>query len=196
MRIVVPLTDYIPASIMTEDGDMVSRRDGIAAREQCYGYGYVKQSLGADTNLGNLMLAGLNNLYFKGSGAAAFAAFSGLALRDTGVHIGNNTRNVGGNQVIAGVGFESSAIIFLAADDVPANMNWSVGFSNGDNDMCLQFYTTGTDVAIDNAFCMHIDRAGANALFSVVSAIGADGFTLDWTLLGACVLDFTYICLP
>ncbi len=134
--------------------------------------------------------------FLRAAGAGASPAWAKLALSDTGIHIGNNTRDAAGAQVITGVGFESSVIIFLCADDVPTNMNFSVGFSNLTTNRCLSFYNDGTESIISVGPCCYIERAGANFLSGAVSAIGADGFTITWSETGACVLDFIYLCLP
>ncbi len=117
-------------------------------------------------------------------------------LRDTGIHIGNDTRNASGNQVITGVGFLPSVIIFLAVDDTGANMNWSAGFNYASGASCINARSGGTVIQVSTTRSMYIYRGAGNRIDAFVSAFGADGFTLDWALTGACVVDFVYLALP
>ena len=61
-----------------------------------------------------------------------------LVLGKSGVHIGSNTRSTDGDQVITGVGFKPSVIIFLAVDSTGINKNWSVGFNNKSIAACIK----------------------------------------------------------
>ncbi len=196
MNITAPITDYIPASLMTTDGDMVSRRDGQPAREQPYGYGNVKQSRGAGVNLGNTLLVGVLDTYLKGQGGATPAIFQALALRDTGTFMGDSSVNAGGDEVIVGVGFQPSIVFFFAIDQTVVNMNYSWGADNGVIAMCVtqQSNATVSGRRVDKS--IFISRGGGNDLRAEISAIGADGFTITWTLAGACAVDYIYICLP
>ncbi len=196
MIITAPITDYIPASILTTEGDMVVRRAvNIERLGRVASSAVLRSSIVADYPNWTT-LEGILNSYAKGTGAGSFPLFSALALRDTGIHIGTGTRNAAGDQVIAGVGFESSVIIFLATDNTGANMNWSIGFDNGTIHRVLFQGTNGTVITINSSYSMYIDRGGGNRLMADISVIGADGFTLTWVLFGACAVDFIYLCLP
>jgi len=196
MIITAPVTDYIPASLMTTDGDMVSRRDGQPAREQPYGYGNVKQSRGAGVNLGNTLLVGVLDTYLKGQGGASPAIFEALSLRDTGIHIGNDTRTTSGNQVITGVGFQSSAIIMLGIDVVLTLANLSIGFSDGTVNMRISLNYEGLRCGIAYSNCIEILSTGSNYIRGVINTIAADGFTITWSQLGTTETNYIYICLP
>ncbi len=151
---------------------------------------------GDNDYLGWLSLEQTLDYYYKGAGVGNWPIWEALSLRDTGIHIGTSTRNTAGNQVITGVGFTSSVIIFLATDDTGANMNWSVGVDNSTIHAVLLQGTNGTVITINAGYSIYIDRGGGNSLTADVDAIGADGFTLAWVLFGACVVDFIYLCLP
>lgn len=153
MRIIAPVTDYIPASLLTTLNDIVVR------------------------------------------GAAAPERQPGL-LRAIGIHIGNNVRNAGGAQIIGGVGFPSSAIIVLAVDATALNPNWSVGFSDGTDHRCIFLRLNGTSIGSGNANIAWIERPAGVFLTGVISAIGADGFTITWTIAGGINIQFVYLCLP
>jgi len=148
------------------------------------------------TTLLEKLTGGALDTVLKGQGAGEKPIFEKPALRDTGIHIGSDTRNAAGDQVIAGVPFESSVVIFLAVDDTGANLNWSIGFDDGINAMCINQNTGGTSVNRSISDSMWIDRGDVNLLRSAISAISATGFTITWTIAGACVVDFTYLCLP
>ena len=196
MQLIAPVTDYIPASLMTTDGDMVSRRDGQPAREQPYGYGNVKQSRGAGVNLGNTLLVGVLDTYLKGQGGASPAIFQALALRDTGIFINADTRNSSGNEVISGVGFQPSMVIAFATESTSTERNYSLGFSNNVNPgRTFYQYDTGSNMAITTSL-VYVRRTAGNLLFAVVASFDADGFTIDWTLTGAMTVDWFYLCLP
>lgn len=152
MQIIAPVTDYIPASILTTPGDIVIR------------------------------------------GAAGPERLAEIDWR--GVHIDNELRNAGGNQVIAGVGFESSVVMFIARDDNGMDMNYSWGFDNGTLHCCIaQVGDAGASVT-ENTMSIKIDRGGGNSITGVITAIGANGFTIFWTLSGNCVANFIYLCRP
>ena len=123
-------------------------------------------------------------------------AVGSIALSKTGIKIGNSTRNASGDQIIAGVGFRSSAIIFIAIDNTGANLNWSAGFDDGTVAMCIYQNQTGAGISLATAQSMWIFRNAGASLESVVSVLGADGFTLTWTISGTCQVDFIYLCLP
>lgn len=174
MIITAPITDYIPASILTTHGDLVER--GVAIPER--------------------LAAAVADLYLKSQGAGTTPIYEALRLRDTGIYLNSFTRNAGGAMPITGVGFEASLYIFLASDNQQANMNWSVSFCNAAFQAVLYQYDTGTEAWLDTDNCIYIRRAVGNSLRAALSAIGADGFTLDWTIVGACSLKFAVLGLP
>ena len=132
----------------------------------------------------------------KSAGVGALPAFLPHYLGDTGIHIADDTRDTGGDQVIAGVGFTSSVIIFFACDTTASQENLSWGFDDGTVHMCTNYMVDGTAAGLSAGYSILINRDGGNNLGGVVSAIGGDGFTITWTLVGACGAKFLYLCLP
>ena len=112
------------------------------------------------------------------------------------IKIGRSSRSTAGDQVIAGVGFRPSLIIFLALDDNITNQNWSIGFDDNSSPFALFRGYTGTQMELITASSLYIIRDAFNFLYGAISAISADGFTINWTLTGAANISFIYLCLP
>ena len=140
--------------------------------------------------------AGLLDTYFKGQGAGNLPIYEKMTLRDTGVAMGTFTRSTAGDLVITGVGFLPSVIIILAIDATPGKMNWSVGFSIASTAGVIASRDDGTvmQLTVDTVF--YVERAGANRLSGVVSALDSDGFTITFTLLGAVSASATWLAIP
>ncbi len=175
MRVVAPVTDYIRASIMTTQGDLAVR--GAAAPER--------------------LAAGLLDEYLKGQGAAVLPIYEKLHLKDTGVKIGNDTRAVAGDQVIAGVGFESSIIIFGASNFSAGGGAWSWGAGKVGENQCFWRDNAGAGIGISTTRSIYQWISAAQIIEGYITAIGPDGFTITWLKIGvAAEADFIYICLP
>lgn len=174
MIITAPVTDYIRASILTTNGDMVLRGAAIPGR----------------------LASGAADLFLKAQGAGVIPVWETIALSDTGVHIGNAVRNTAGAQVITGVGFTSSIVIFFAVDGSGGQENLSNGADDGTVHNCVYYHSDGTAVSLSSTHSIHIEQGGGNSIIGLVSAIGGDGFTLTWTLAGVQATKFVYICLP
>lgn len=140
--------------------------------------------------------AGLLDTYLKGQGAGELPIYEKMALRDTGVHIGNSTRDAAGDQAIAGVGFQPSIVIFLTTDHTTTNQNWSVGFDDGTVHQIMYRYENGTFVGEIDTASLRIFRAVTDLIYGSITTLGGDGFTITWSLIGACDCDFIYLCLP
>lgn len=117
-------------------------------------------------------------------------------LRDTGIKIGTSARDTAGDQVITGVGVETSLVLFLASDITSANKNFSIGIDNGTQHMCLRGFESLTNVAIHSSRSIMITREGGNFLEGYISAISSGELTITWALTGACSVQFIYCCLP
>ncbi|MBA7624887.1 hypothetical protein ES703_32301 [subsurface metagenome] len=196
MIITAPVTDYIPASILTTAGDILRR--GSTGPERL-ARPVNKSFLSADDEHYYPSWRTMHNaagLYFKSLGIGDWPGFSALALRDTGVHIDQSGRDTGGNQVISGVGFEASVIIFFAIDTTSANQNFSVGFDNRVNSMCISRVKNGTEFTYNDIYCIQILRDPDNKIIGILSARDSNSFTITWTLTGACTTTFIYLCLP
>ncbi len=134
--------------------------------------------------------------YLKAQGAAD-PIFEKLALKDTGIKIGNNARTTSGDQVITGVGFQPSVIIFMGYDNSPNTaMNWSIGFDTLTERRSLYQYEMGTMLGSLGTRSLYIRKAAANNIYGLLSEMGADGFTITWTLTGTCSCSYMYVALP
>ncbi len=116
--------------------------------------------------------------------------------KQSNVKIGSVTRSTAGDQVISGVGFRPSVIIFSAVDNVTANVNNSLGFSNLTLNYVQYTREDGTEQNSDFTECIYIQRDISNKLRGTVLALSEDGFTFRWTLNGACGLVCIYLALP
>ena len=134
--------------------------------------------------------------FLRAAGAGASPAWAKLALSDTGVHIGSNTRASAGSQVITGVGFKPSLVIFLAVDTDVDDLNWCVGFDNNAQQGSIYQYNDGLKVSSSGIFSIYITRDATNYLQAAISAIGTDGFSLTWAISNTCSVKFVYLCLP
>ena len=56
--------------------------------------------------------------------------------------------------------------------------------------------TDGVNQDLIGATSIHILRDAGNHLEGVISAVGADGFTVTWSLTGACSVEVLVLCLP
>lgn len=196
MIITAPVTDYIPASILTTHGDIIARGATIPERVPTANANAFLEGRGVGYTPWFRYIDSLLNQYMKGAGAGTNPTFSPLALRDTGVHIGDGTRAAAGAQVIAGVGYQASVIIFLALDNTLANMNWSVGFDNGTQHTVIGISMNHTELYESDTVSLRVRRDVGNRLEGVITAIGADGFTITWAIQGACSIRYKYLCLP
>ena len=142
------------------------------------------------------LAAGVLDTYLKGQGAGVKPIYEKMALRDTGVKIGTANRGTSGAEVVEGVGFKPSVIIFIATDFTSTNKNSSWGFDDGSNPHLFYMYSNDTNRIITNAASIYIYRDAENKISGVVSALGGDGFTITWTVTGDCDCSYLYLCLP
>jgi len=174
VHIIAPVTDYIPASVLTTHGDMVVR--GAADPERL--------AIGALTT------------FLKGGGAGAIPLYDKLHLSDTGVHIGNGTRGSAGAQVITGVGYRSSGVFFFAGAAVVDNTDFSWGFDNGTVHNCIPMMKCGAVQSITENKSIHIVTPGGEEMGAEISLMSDDGFTLTWFATLPFTIVYTYFCLP
>ncbi len=142
------------------------------------------------------LAAGALNTYFKSQGAGNLPIYEKLALRDTGVKIGSGTRNSAGDQVITGIGYRPSIIIFFAVDSLSSNVNLSWGFDNGTEHYCTNITEHGANVGSNFSKSLYLSSSMTGTLTGYVSALGSDGFTITWTLGATMSCIFIYLCLP
>lgn len=142
------------------------------------------------------LAAGALDTYLKAQGAGVVPIYEKMHLKDTGIKIGNGSRNASGAQVIAGVGFQPSTVLFIACDDTFTRFNMSWGFDDGTVHASLVVYNDGVNQSILSTHSIEIRVDGDNHIDAVITALGSDGFTITWDLTGACICDFMYLALP
>lgn len=122
-----------------------------------------------------------NTKLFVNAGATAPEWASGMKLGTFTI----DTATASGDQVITGVGFKPSNIIFLAG--VNATTQFSIGFSNGTLNYCILNYhgVAATQWAITTLYCLFFKQAVDVDYLGTVAALGADGFTITWVKNGA-----------
>ncbi len=150
----------------------------------------------AETARNTLELQGALDTYFKAQGAGVTSIFEKLALRDTGIHIGSAGYNSSGDQVIGGIPFKPSVVLFFCGDDAGNADNQSWGFDNGDEHRCIYRGEGGTLFNRVAAKSIYIRSGVGNMIEGYVSAIGANNFTITWTVTGARGASYVYLCLP
>jgi len=120
-----------------------------------------------------------------------------LVLGKPGIHIGKNVRTTGGDQVITGVGFQPSVVIFVGIDNSPNTaMNWSIGFDILTERHSISQTDLGTQMRSLDTRSLYIRKNGSNNIWGLLSAMSSDGFTITWTLTGTSNCTYTYLCLP
>lgn len=112
------------------------------------------------------------------------------------VKISNDSRNTSGVQVIAGIGFTASLIIFHAADGSGGQENLSQGADDGIVHNCVYYHGDGTLVSLSSTYSIVVDQGSGNDISGYVSDIGADDYTITWALNGTQAVKFIGICFP
>ena len=107
----------------------------------------------------------------------------------TEIKIGTFTRGASvasGTQEITGVGFQPDVVIFLMARTA-ANVEMSIGFSDAVNDFCLQHDQAANpdDFEANTTACINYVNTVGNEYQGTVQSMDSDGFTMDWTRVGA-----------
>ena len=103
-------------------------------------------------------------------------------------YMGSTTRNVAttGTQAITGVGFRPKQVLFMAGiDDDAGCASW--GWDNGTTKYRMTNRSdTAQAVSESSSTSIGVNIAsGVSETYGVISAIGSDGFTINWTKGGA-----------
>jgi len=196
MQLVAPVTDYIPASLLTTNGDTVIRGATLPERLARAGSTSYLQSHNVAGQPEWRGVAGIAGKYLRAMGAGSFPDLQYMALRDTGIFIGEGTHSTAEVDVHTGVGFQPSVVLFFAVDADFASLNRSVGFDDGTVHMCIFVYNDNTGNNIKNTHSIYIDKVGDNHFEGVISAFSGDGFSITWTKTGNAGAKYTYLCLP
>ena len=109
--------------------------------------------------------------------------------------IGNFTRDAAGDQVISGLGFEPTVVIFFCYGEGGTHQIQSSGFDDSVTRKCVYFRGDVVDVAetSTNSICAFKDAS--NRILGFISAKGADGFTVTWTLTGTMTAFVSYLAI-
>ena len=142
------------------------------------------------------LAAGLLDTYLKGQGAAVLPIFEKLALRDTGIKIVHSVRTGAGDQIISGVGFQPSAVIFLTGDNVAANVNLSWGFDILSLQGCFYLHSNGAEQLWSNLYSLYLYQDGIQFIRGSISTFNSDGFVITWDSIGTPEIKVISLCLP
>lgn len=218
MRVYSPVTDYIRRSLISTTGDLVVRGAAIPERLPAGADGTFFKGKGAgvipayevlDGDHNNILrakgagvnpvfepLAGTIKHYLKGLGAGVNPGFSALRLDDVGVKIGSGSHSVAGLDVVSGVGYKASVILFFAVDSTMTRNCFSGGFATVAENRCIYLREDNSYMVATGSYCIFIQRDAGNYFRGVITVIGDDGFTLNWDLAGICGAAYIYLCLP
>lgn len=196
MIITAPVTDYIPASVLTTQGDILRR--GITVPERLEKGGVIAQLVSTPTGGTPVWnsLEALVSKYYKGGGVGAIASFQDVALRDTGIEIGQSSRGTSGDEVISGLSFEPSIAFFLAVDGAGTVINWSSGFDDGTTHHSIVLEQNGGRLTLQNSHSIYIFLDNDNWIRGLISAKDSTSVTITWTILGARTALYIYLFLP
>ena len=150
----------------------------------------------AATTQGDLLVRGSNAIerlaavaatqYLKSAGAGANPTYSKLALRDTGVAVGNLPTSDGPHDIT--LGFKPSVMIFLGH----YNNGISIGFTNGNNHMSICSYQYDGSIRSGNSFNYPFSINNIPRIDSL--SFSETGFTCSKA--GGVNSDVLYLALP
>ncbi len=139
---------------------------------------YISASAPASAIAGDLWYDTANSLLKIYNGA------SWLTLANTKYYVGSTTRDTTtatGTQAVTGVGFQPSAIQFLACQN--GSLEYSDGFDDGTTAECRYF--DGTKVQADATASIYDYHSSGNTYAGLIDSFDADGFTISWTKTGS-----------
>jgi len=115
---------------------------------------------------------------FMNAGATVPEWAAGIKIGVTGY----DTATATGTQAVTGVGFKPSHLILFAQVASTVEISW--GFSNGTSDHCV-LNDLSTFFGRDSSYCIFLYQEPGIYTRATISALGADGFTISWTKVGA-----------
>jgi hypothetical protein len=118
------------------------------------------------------------------------------SLRDIGLYIGSELLTTSADTVITDPGFRPSGLIVIANDFATDSYNWSIGFSDFVNNVCMYSYNDGANMFNDANNCINITNDASNSMKALTDTVSAEGFTLTATRVGACAARLHYLALP
>lgn len=114
------------------------------------------------------------------------AAAGGGALNQATGSFTRSTATASGTQAVTGVGFLPTAIIFLMTR--PNENESSTGYTDGTTDLCILTPDTANvagDWDSNTTKVIHNVQAAVTEYQGALSSFDADGFTIQWTRVGA-----------
>ena len=166
-------------AVFDERGLLQTGIGGIATDPIWAAAGDIVQGTGNDA--GEVLSIGAANLKaFVNAAGQKIEWANGFKIGSTTI----DTATASGDQAVTGVGFKPSLIIFLAA--ITGTSQFSIGFDDRINHKSVNDFTAVTAAAWDRemAHSIWLTQAGATYYEGIVSAFGADGFTILWTKAG------------
>ena len=137
------------------------------------------------------LAGGLLDTVLKGQGAGVKPIFEKLVFK-----IGNDIRSTSGDQVITGVGFQPSVVIFIGSSASTGLVNWSIGFDDGTIAKCMLVGEDGSFIIQESDRSISLRKLVINQIKGYISSKSGDGFTITWFLTGTATVKYIYLCLP
>jgi len=162
MKIMQTITDYIMKSILTTHGDLVVRGAALPERLAAVALGQV----------------------LKSAGVGAKPAWGVPKLEDGLFAMGSFSRSTAGDEVVTGVGFQPSLVVFFTSDATATNMNSSIGFDTGTLQKGQTVRSNHTEIVNISGYSINMYRGGVNYIQGEITTKSADGFTVTFTLAG------------
>jgi len=141
------------------------------------------------------LAAGVIGTILSGKGAEEIPAYEDFRLDIGGVAFGSYYRWTSGDEVITGVGFEPSLIVFLSVDLTPTNLNWSTGFDIGTGRFTIANTYNGTKIILTTTSCILIQSDISHYNIGRLVAKSSDGFTVNHTVGGTHYASIAYIAI-
>ncbi len=128
-------------------------------------------------------LGAANTKIFVNAAGTALGFASGLSI----ITFTRDMTATGGTVAYTGVGFKPALVIFLAADNSTSLLGISsIGVDNGTlHKSITPYYGTAGVFLADPSDSISLSESGTQSQLAVISALGADGFSLTWTKNGS-----------
>lgn len=154
-------------SLLTTEGDIVTRGAAAAERLAAVAVGQV----------------------FKSAGTTTKPAWGVPSIGDMNISSGTLSRSTAGAGAVSGLGFAPKLVFFLCTDNTSTNGNISIGIDNGTHRIMVAMTADGSGSNGSVSESIRIQRGTANYLHGYITTMGADGFTVTYTLTGACAIE-------
>lgn len=142
-----------------------------------------------------ILMTGLLNTVLKGQGAGAVPIFERPQLSDHGLLIGNFIRNSAGNEVVTGVGFRPSLVIFITTCTSGAELNWSHGYDILTQRMCQYTISWCTASSTTDLWSIWAQSRALDEIHGNITAFSNDGFTVTFIMNGNATVNVYYLAI-